>query len=176
MHEMDNKLQIITTWWTIDKDYGTWKWIYNFHIWEPVIWEILNELGVDINTYDIISLLKKDSQDITDEDRQKVWNFISSSNAKNFMITHGTDTMPESAKVLEEMMLNQNKTAVLVWSARPYSMKVTDALDNIKYALGQINILSNTKQYGAYICMNNKTFPSHNVEKKDDGSFWLIRA
>jgi len=94
--------------------------------------------------------------------------------AKKFVITHGTDTMIKTGKVIQSMITNQHKTAVLVWSSRPYSMKITDANENIKYALESVQMLFKQRFFWAFICMNWETFRAWKVEKWDDGIFRKI--
>ena len=65
------KLTIITTWGTIDKDYWVWKWIYDVEPGNPVVWEILDKNKANCD-YELIEILRKDSLDITDKDREKI--------------------------------------------------------------------------------------------------------
>ena len=186
---MNNKLQIITTWWTIDKDYWSWKWVYDFHIWNPTVSDILTVANIKIEDVEIHSLLKKDSMDMSDEERKKVAEFIANKDAERFLVTHGTDTMVESAEMISQItkaanviqrLIDRNKKfsdkiIALVWASRPYSMKVTDADFNIWYWLWVINTIASVKGKWVFICMNWETFKSWEVEKWNDGIFRKLK-
>jgi len=82
------------------------------------------------------------------------------------VITHGTDTMPETAKVLGKNI--KDKTIVLLGSMIPYSFGGSDALFNLGCAISAVQILPK----GVYITMNGKIFPYDNVRKnKEIGEF-----
>ncbi len=162
------KVTFLTCWWTIDKDYWVWKWIYDVEPWNPIVGNILDKNLANWK-YEIIEVLRKDSLDMNDEDRKKVKEEILEISNDKVIITHWTDTMIETWKVLENI---KNKVVILVWAARPYSMKDSDAEFNIWYTLGVLDILSKNEQYWVYITMNWEVFDIDNVEKWDD---WVFR-
>jgi len=164
------KILIVTTGWTIDKDYSTKKWTRDLEIWEPAI-ERIFEYGRLFNIKkEIVSLLKKDSLDMTDEDRQKIKDFIESRPEKGVIITHWTDTMIDTWKVLQE--LKNKKSIVLVGSSLPEKFKNTDAAVNAWFALWVLRILLKENKTWVYICMNWEVFDIDNVEKWED---WIFR-
>ena len=92
------KIKIITTGGTIDKVYFDRK--SEFQVGKPSIADILKEANVTFS-YEVISLLRKDSLDITDEDRLLICSKVKSSVQNHIVITHGTDTMIKTAKALK---------------------------------------------------------------------------
>lgn len=162
---MKNTIQIVTCWGTIDKDYWSGKWIYDFHIWKPCIWNILTDLWILNNQYQIVELMREDSLDMKDTHRQILFEHIQRSDSEKIIITHGTDTIIDSWKYL---WITWNKIIVLTWASRPYSMKKTDAKENILFAW---NSLENILKPWVYIAMNSDLLEINNVQKCDDGIF-----
>lgn len=140
------KITFIQTWWTIDKDYPkTTKW-YAFEIADPAVKRILEKLN-PVFYYEIISVIKKDSLDITTDDRIKILETCKQAESDKIIITHWTDTMIETAQVLSEI---KNKVIVLTWAMRPERFSNSDASINIWIAIGAVNCLSQ----GVYIAMH----------------------
>lgn len=164
------KITFITCGWTIDKDYATSKWSYDFEIREPKIPDILDKLRLNIEI-DIVPVLAKDSLDMNDEDRQLVLKAVMNAPSENIIITHGTDTMIDTAKVLQSI---PSKRIILVGSSLPYIFRNSDADFNIWFAVGSINTLSDIWKTGVYISMNGELFDSSKVEKGEDGVFRKI--
>jgi L-asparaginase len=162
-------LKIFTTGGTIDKDYASKAGVYNFEIAEPAIRRILSNANPTFQ-FEIVPILKKDSLDITEEDRKKIYNACKNETTSKIIITHGTDTIVETAKKLSGI---KNKTIILVGSSKPAKFSDSDAPFNIGVAVGAINIL-NTE--GVYIAMNGKIFEWNNVKKnKQTGGFHTIK-
>ncbi len=162
------KIKILTTGGTIDKDYASKAGTYNFEISEPAIKRILDNVNPNFE-FDIFSVLKKDSLDFTEEDRQNIYNACINETNNKILITHGTDTMVETAKKLSSI---KDKVIVIVGASKPSKFLDSDASFNIGTAIGAINILDN----GIYIAMNGKIFPWNNVKKnKENGKFETIK-
>src|SRR5210317_1481362 len=106
-------IRFITTGGTIDKIY--FDDLSQFEVGESQIQHILHEGLVDFD-YDVVPLLHKDSLDLTDEDRQKLHDCIANDDAERFVVTHGTDTMPQTAEVLADLV---GKTIVLTGALTP---------------------------------------------------------
>src|SRR5688572_31934657 len=106
-------LCIVTTGGTIDKIYFDDK--SDFQVGEPQIGRILEELGVAFR-YNVIPIIRKDSLHITAEDRELLRATIAAQDAKHVLITHGTDSMVETAKVLSSLT---DKTIVLTGALNP---------------------------------------------------------
>ncbi len=149
------KILILTTGGTIDKIYFDAKSAYE--VGPPNIEIVLNELDLAID-YTVRSLLKKDSLEITDQDRELVLQSVLAAEEDRILITHGTDTMVQTAKYLAKA---QGKTIVLTGALTPALFKTTDALFNIGCALGAVQTL----EPGIYIAMNGAIFPYDKVRK-----------
>jgi len=152
------KVAILTTGGTFDKVYFDANSEYS--IGDPCITSILDEGNVNSN-YRIQSILKKDSLDITSKERQIIKNSVQECVEERIIIIHGTDTMVETAKSLEDI---KEKTIVLTGAMQPARFKKTDAIFNSGFALAAVQIL----EYGVYITMNGMIFRSDNVKKNID--------
>lgn len=131
------KITFIQTGGTIDKDYPKTTKGYAFEISEPAVKRILEKLNPAFE-YEIISVLKKDSLDITKEDRKKILDVCKKTKSNKIIITHGTDTMLETAKVLSDV---KNKTIIITGAMRPERFSNSDAPINVGLAIGAVNIL-----------------------------------
>ena len=150
------KIAIITTGGTIDKIYFDAK--SDYHVGDPQIKVILDKVGATFD-YSVSEVFQKDSLDITDEDRILIANRILESDASSIIVTHGTDTMVETANVLKEHV--SGKTIVLVGSLTPARFRETDAEFNIGVAVGAVQALPE----GVYITMNGQIFNPDSVRK-----------
>ena len=148
----------ITTGGTIDKDYPRCAGTYNFEISNPAIACILKDIN-PVFKYNIISILKKDSLDMTDNDRKLIYDVCDSSENDKIIITHGTDTIIKTAKKLSAL---KDKVIILTGASKPNKFRDSDAPFNIGVAIGAINIIKN----GVYICMNGVVY-NWNECKKD---------
>ena len=98
------KIRVIAVGGTIDKVY--FDQLSEFQVGEPQIKEVFDIANVSFD-YELEALIAKDSLDMTDEDRQVVHNHISSCPENLIIITHGTDTMVDTARYLSDInMLN----------------------------------------------------------------------
>jgi L-asparaginase len=95
---------------------------------------------------------------MTDIDREEILNYIKNSNANNFLITHGTDSIVETAIYLKKI---SDKTIVLTGSLKPAIFIDNDAIFNVGSALTSAQILKN----GVYIVINGQVFNPDNVRK-----------
>ena len=112
-------------------------------------------------------LMQKDSADLTAEDRQLIFNRCMASPEDRIVITHGTDTMTETARFLGEKGVG-NKTVVLVGSFVPLSQTGSDAFFNLGYGLSAAQLLP----AGVWIAMNGEIFEWDNVRKnREAGRF-----
>jgi len=152
------KVAILTTGGTFDKVYFDANSEYS--IGEPCISSILDEGNVTSN-YRVQSILKKDSLDITQDEREVIKKSVKECDEDRIIITHGTDTMVDTAKFLEDI---EEKTIVLTGSMQPARFRKTDAIFNSGFAFAAALSLEN----GVYIAMNGKIFNSNNVKKNID--------
>lgn len=115
---------------------------------------------------DIEELMLKDSGDITKEDRELIVKKCIEAKEDKILITHGTDTMVETAKALGEE--NINKTIVLLGAMRPFSFGQSDGSFNLGTAIAVVQL----KEPGVYVCMHGKIFNWDNVRKdREVGQF-----
>jgi len=103
---------------------------------------------------------------MTNDQRQLIALYCKNTKEKNIVITHGTDTMAETAKYLSKHV--SNKIIVLTGAMVPYKFGSSDGLFNLGSALAFVQTLSP----GIYIAMNGKCFPADDVRKnKQKGIF-----
>ncbi len=149
------KLKIITTGGTIDKIYFDAK--SEFQVGDPQIGEVLKEANVSFD-YEITSLLRKDSLDLTDEDRRQICEAVQSSPQRYIVVTHGTDTMIETAKALKTIT---DKVIVLTGSMQPAKFRFNDAVFNIACAITAVQLLPD----GVYLAINGRIFDPDRAKK-----------
>ena len=115
-------------------------------------------------------LMLKDSLDLTDADRASIVAAAAASAEPRIVVTHGTDTMVESARALAAADLD--KTIVLTGAMIPYVFGSSDGLFNLGSALSFAQVLAP----GVYVAMNGRVFPWDNVRKnRERGVFEPIR-
>ncbi len=157
------KIKIFVTGGTFDKEYNDRDGQLFFK--ETHLREIL-ELGRSRADVDIETLMMIDSLEMTEEDREKIAQSCLEASEDNIVITHGTDTMVETAKVIARKMTD--KTIVLTGAMVPYVFRSSDGLFNLGAALA----FSQTLPPGVYIAMNGKYFNWDNARKnKEIGEF-----
>ena len=152
---MFSELLIITTGGTIDKIYFDDK--SDYQIGEPQISLILNAMNVAFE-FKVSALLRKDSLHLSDADRRLIRAEVSSSSHDHVLITHGTDTMIETAAVLDDLV---GKVSVLTGSLNPARFRDSDAVFNIGCAVGAVQSL----EPGVYIAMNGRVWRPKEVRK-----------
>lgn len=155
-----DQLCIVTTGGTIDKIYFDDK--SDFQIGDPQIGQILRDLGVAFR-FDVIPVLRKDSLHVTDEDRDLVRRTIEAQPHAHVLVTHGTDTMVETAQVLDGIA---GKTIVLTGALNPALFRGSDAVFNIGCAVGAVQSLPP----GVYIAMNGRIWHPQQVRKNRDAN------
>src|ERR1039457_6344515 len=151
------KILFIQTGGSIDKDYPTGKDNdgYSFIITSPAYERILNYVNPSFE-FETKTVLKKDSLDITDDERLLILNACAEAQHKKIVITHGTDTMLKTAELLSEI---KDKTIVLTGAMTPELFKNTDADFNLGTAIGGVSVLSP----GIYVAMNGLVLPFDKV-------------
>ena len=149
------KLHVFTTGGTIDKLY--FDALSEFQIGDPVIGGILQQMNVGFD-YQVDELMRRDSLDMTDEDRRQVQRQVCESEAQHVLIMHGTDGMVETADWLGGF---DNKIIVLTGALQPAAFSNSDAIFNIGFAVGALQALS----LGVYVAMNGQIFAADNVIK-----------
>ncbi len=156
------KLKIITTGGTIDKLY--FDDASEYKIGHPVIEDLLTAFNVAFK-FEVLSLMKKDSLYMKDDDRELIKRVIEKSDEKHFLITHGTDSMVETANYLADV---KDKTIVITGALTPAKFQNTDAIFNIGCAIAAVQTLKN----GAWVIMNGKVWdPTHVAKNRSENRF-----
>ena len=156
-------VRILVTGGTFDKEYNEMTGELYFE--DTHMREIL-ELGRSKLEVKIRTLMLIDSLDMTDEDRATILDNCKRVDEDQIVITHGTDTMTRTAKVLAEAGLD--KTIVLTGAMIPYKFGSSDGLFNFGGALAFAQALPS----GVYVAMNGRYFDWDKVEKnKKTGTF-----
>jgi len=151
------KILFIQTGGTIDKDYPQLTKGYAFEITTPAVQRIMENINPNFE-FQMLPLLQKDSMKITVDDRNRIYEVCLNTEINKIVITHGTDTMIETAQVLVGI---KNKAIVITGAMRPQRFSNTDAEFNIGVAIGAVTMISE----GVFITMNGCVFPYNNVKR-----------
>ena len=151
-----NPIKIFVTGGTFDKEYNEINGELYFK--KTHLHEML-ELGRSQLKVEIETLMMKDSLEMSDEDRNLIVNKCFESNENRILITHGTDTMVKTAKLLAKK--NIFKTIVLTGAMIPYKFGSSDGLFNLGSALSFLQSMP----HGIYIAMNGNIFNLNNLKK-----------
>ena len=149
-------IKIFVTGGTFDKDYDEKNGRLYFK--KTHMNEIL-ALGRSKVEVGIETLMMLDSLDMKEKDRELILKKCAAANEEQIVITHGTDTMTDTAKVLGAKRLK--KTIVITGAMIPYKFGTSDGLFNIASALAYVQTLS----HGVYIAMNGRVFLYNKVIK-----------
>lgn len=141
------KITFIQTGGTIDKDYPKTTKGYAFEFGEPATHRILEKLNPSFE-FEIHTAFQKDSLEISSADRQQLVDLILDNSSKKIVITHGTDTMIETADFISSQI--NNKVIILTGAMRPEQFSNSDAPINIGGAIAAVQFLES----GIYIFMN----------------------
>ncbi len=161
------KIRIFVTGGTFDKEYSELTAQLLFK--DTHVPEMLS-LGRSRVPVDIRTLMMIDSLDMTDADRASIAENVLKASEDRIVITHGTDTMVETAKVLAENV--KDKTVVLTGAMIPYKFGSSDGLFN----LGSAIAFAQTLPKGVYIVMNGRYFTHDNCRKnKKTGEFEEVK-
>lgn len=153
-------IRFITTGGTIDKIY--FDDASRFEVGDTQVHHILQE-GLVAFDYDVRPLFRKDSLDMTDEDRQQLRDFILADDATHYVVTHGTDTMAETASALAGI---DGRSIVLTGALSPARFRTTDAVFNVGLAVAAVQLVGP----GVYIAMSGQVFPAGSVRKNRDAN------
>ncbi len=153
-------IRFITTGGTIDKIY--FDDMSRFEVGDTQVHHILQEGLVDFD-FDVRPLFRKDSLDMTDEDRQVLRDYIAADDASRYVITHGTDTMAETAAALAGL---DGRAIVLTGALSPARFRTTDAVFNVGMAVAAVQLV----EPGVYIAMSGQVFPAGRVRKNRDAN------
>jgi len=152
-------IKLIITGGTIDKVYNQSNGELDF---EKTHFPAMLKRGRSSVDVTIEELMLIDSLDMVDADRALILKHCTECDESKILITHGTDTMCETARLLGENDLG--KTIVLLGAMVPYSLGDSDALFNLGCALGSVQLL----EPGVYVAMNGRVLPFNDVQKNRD--------
>lgn len=157
------KIKVLITGGTIDKSYN----MHNgeLHFVDSHVPAMLTEARCKAD-FELDKLMLKDSLELTDQDRLQILTSCQQTNESKIIITHGTDTMVQTAQFLAEQV--EDKTIVLTGAMVPYVFDKSDSLFNLGTAFTAAQCLPS----GVYITMNGQAFKSANVVKNcEEGVF-----
>lgn len=153
---MTERIAVLTTGGTIDKVYFDAN--SEFEVGDSVMIELLAQARVTLDVT-VLPLMRKDSLELTDDDRREICNAVADTPCERIVITHGTDTMTRTAAEIMAMPLA--KTVVLTGAFAPARFAMTDAIFNVGLAMGAVQALSS----GVYIAMSGQIFDADKVRK-----------
>lgn len=160
---MSGNIRIFITGGTFDKEYdeiGGRLFFKDSHVPEMLR---LGRCGLSV---DIRTLMMIDSLEMTDEDRKLILQSCQKCKDDKIVVTHGTDTMEDTARVLGEAALP--KTIILTGAMIPYKFGSSDGLFN----LGSSLAFAQTLPHGVYVAMNGRYFQWNKVRKdRQTGEF-----
>jgi L-asparaginase len=161
--EQGDTLRILITGGTIDKEYDPLSGELTFS--KSHLSSMLNQVRCKAR-FILEEIMLKDSLEMRSKDREEILKRCIHCSENDVVVTHGTDTMVETAQFLGKHV--KGKTVVLVGAMIPYAFGASDALFNLGCAFSAVQAL----QPGVYITMNGKIFSWDNVRKnKESGEF-----
>jgi L-asparaginase len=161
-------IRIFVTGGTFDKEYNELNGTLYFK--DTHLPEMLR-LGRSHVEVTVRTLMMIDSLDMTDADRALIVEHCLRAEEPQIVITHGTDTMVETARALAAALAASRKTVVLTGAMVPYAFGSSDGLFNLGSALSFVQVLAP----GVYVAMNGRCFPSDRVRKnRETGVFEAI--
>jgi L-asparaginase len=159
----ENTIRILITGGTIDKEYDPLTGELTFP--KSHLSNMLNQVRCKVR-FVLEEMMLKDSLEMRDKDIEEILKKCTDCSQNRVVITHGTDTMVETARFLGKNV--KGKTVFLVGAMIPYAFGASDALFNLGCAFSAVQAL----QPGVYITMNGKIFLWNNVKKnKESGEF-----
>lgn len=160
-------ITLIQTGGTIDKDYPKSIKGWAFEIGDPAYLRIIEKLPKNIS-WENIPLLKKDSTELTDMDRKIILKACQETSNKQIIITHGTDTLLETALSLASI---KDKTIVLTGAMRPERFSNSDAELNFGMALAGVQTFSS----GIYIAIQGIIKPYEKLSRNLETGLYFIK-
>ena len=156
-------IRIFITGGTFDKEYN--ELTGQLYFKDSHLPEML-ELGRNLVPVELRTLMMVDSLEMTGDDRELIAEHCMKSPEDKIIITHGTDTMSETARLLSEKI--KDKVVVITGAMIPYKFGSSDGLFNLGSALAVVQTLPN----GVYVVRNGRFFNARNVRKnKETGEF-----
>lgn len=157
---MTDAIRILTTGGTIDKLYFDDK--SEFEVGAPLVGELLNEAEVRV-PFEVEAVMRKDSLEMTDADRDTIRARVAAAPESRIVITHGTDTMTETARVLAGI---EGKVIVMTGALHPARFRHSDAEFNVGMAVAAVQVCAP----GVWIVMNGRVFDAARVRKNREAN------
>ncbi|OJU27370.1 MAG: asparaginase [Sphingobacteriales bacterium 41-5] len=156
-------IRIFITGGTFDKEYNMLNGQLYFK--DTHLHDLL-ELGRNTVPVEIRTLMMVDSLEMTDEDRELIAHQCNQADEEQIVITHGTDTMAQTAEILAQTVLK--KTIVLTGAMIPIKFGSSDGLFN----LGSAIAFAQSLPHGVYVAMNGRFFKAGDVRKNKETGFF----
>jgi L-asparaginase len=156
------RILFIQTGGTIDKDYPKTSRGWAFEIDQPASERILKLLNPSFN-YEVHTVCRKDSLELTQDDRQQMVDHINNHLADAYIITHGTDTIPETAQFIDARI--KDKRIIITGAMRPERFTNSDAAINLGVAIGAAGTVA---ENGVYIAMHGVVKPIDNSNRDQE--------
>jgi L-asparaginase len=142
---------------------------------KSILPEYFEHLSKNLKFYDefiFSEICMKDSRAINDQDREKVLKAIEESEADKIIVTHGTYTLPDTARFIKANLKRQDQIIIITGSMVPlHGFDYSDAPFNLGYTFAQMQIL----EPGIYVCMNARVFTPEEVAKNiEEGKFYSL--
>ena len=157
---------------TCDKQYPRRLGGYAFEFGdEAAVQRVLAELDLHATLQPSVERLvvPKDSQEMTDADREAFRSRIATASARErFVITHGTDTLVETAQFVHRAAQEAGCTVVLIGSRLPEAFKGSDFSFNLGFAIAAVQMLGP----GAYVAMNGVAIPALKAARDESSGMW----
>ena len=153
-------IRIFTTGGTIDKLYFDAK--SEFEVGASLVGDLLREAEVRV-PFTVEALLRKDSLDLTDADRAQIRARVEAAAETHIIITHGTDTMADTARALAGI---PDKVIVLTGALHPARFRHSDAEFNVGMAVAAVQACAP----GVWITINGRVFDGMHVKKNREAN------
>ncbi len=159
-------IAVVTTGGTIDKLY--FDSLSEYQVGESVVRKLLSTANVKY-PFEVFEALRKDSLEMTEDDREELYRCVSGLKSSRVVITHGTDTMTRTAERLASIPA---KTIVITGALTPARFSESDAPFN----LGMAFAAAQTAPHGVFIVMNGEVFQAADVRKDRDAGRFVRRG
>lgn len=150
------RIKVFTTRGSIDKTYSAGR----LEVGVPQVQRILQNGRIWADC-EVESLCRKDSLNLDDEDRARIVRHVRKESCEHVLIVHGTDTMTQTARALEDV---DGKTIVLVGAVQPALFRDSDAAFNVGAAVMAVSLLP----CGVYVAMHGRIFDPDKTRKNHD--------
>jgi L-asparaginase len=163
---MSEPILILTTGGTIDKQY--FDSLSQYQITDTMVTKLLSVARVT-HHFVVEEVLRKDSIDMTDDDRTQIVEQVIRATCSRIVITHGTDTMTLTAQALSGV---RDKTIVLTGALAPARFSESDAAFN----LGMAFAAAQTAAAGVYVTINGSVYRGNEIVKDRDQGCFILKA